>query len=157
MGRAPFQVLVFPHRKVGDVYEFALFKRADGAYWQGVAGGGEDEETPVETALRETIEETGVVNSPVLLRLDTVSSVPVTCFRERHLWRRDTYVIPQYSFGASLGGGEIRLSPEHLEFGWFRFEEAMSRVRYDGDRTALWELNERLQKAESEGKAGTRL
>jgi dATP pyrophosphohydrolase len=156
MGRAPFQVLVFPYRKVGGVYEFALFKRADGAYWQGVAGGGIDEETPIEAAARETVEETGVLAGPVLLQLDTVSSIPVTCFEESHLWGATTYVIPQHSFGARLGGGKIRLSPEHSEFGWFTFEQAMGKLKYEGDRTALWELNERLHKAESRGSTDVR-
>jgi hypothetical protein len=39
MGRAPFQVLVFPFRptQAGD-WEFAVFQRADGDWWQGIAG-----------------------------------------------------------------------------------------------------------------------
>ena len=40
MARAPFQILVFPYRRRGDKFEFALFRRADDGYWQGIAGGG---------------------------------------------------------------------------------------------------------------------
>ena len=151
MGRTPFQILVIPYRRAGGVHHFALFRRADEDYWQGIAGGGENEETPFEAAVRETIEETGILSSPTLLPLDTVSSVPATCFKDSHLWGETTYVIPQYAYGAGLGQGEVRLSSEHSEFGWFRFEEAISRLKYDADRTALWELNERLQKAASRG------
>lgn len=51
MPRAPFQVLVFPYRKnLLDQFEFALLLRADEGFWQGIAGGGEDSETPLEAA-----------------------------------------------------------------------------------------------------------
>ena len=51
MARAPFNVLVFPYRHVDhDQFEYALFKRSDAGFWQGVSGGGEDDETPLQTA-----------------------------------------------------------------------------------------------------------
>jgi dATP pyrophosphohydrolase len=44
MARAPFQVLVIPHRiHMHNQLEFALLKRADEGFWQGIAGGGEGE------------------------------------------------------------------------------------------------------------------
>lgn len=44
MARAPFQVLVIPHRiHMHNQLEFALLKRADEGFWQGIAGGGEVE------------------------------------------------------------------------------------------------------------------
>ncbi|MDP9310318.1 MAG: hypothetical protein M3R24_05410 [Chloroflexota bacterium] len=47
MARAPFQVLVFPyHQRSDGIYVFAVFRRADDPYWQGIAGGGEGDETP---------------------------------------------------------------------------------------------------------------
>src|SRR5215216_3724181 len=58
MARAPFQVLVLPFRIVDtSTFEYALFKRSDEPYWQGIAGGGEDAETPLAAARREAFEE----------------------------------------------------------------------------------------------------
>jgi len=49
MQRAPFQVLIYPyHKTIKGQLEHALMKRADEGYWQAIAGGGEDEEMPVE-------------------------------------------------------------------------------------------------------------
>jgi dATP pyrophosphohydrolase len=64
MGRAAFQVLVFPYRLAADgSLMYALFRRADASYWQGVAGGGEEGESPLEAARREAAEEAGIPGS----------------------------------------------------------------------------------------------
>ena len=56
MTRAPFQVLVFPYRfPSGGGVEYAVFRRADLSFWQGVSGGGGDGETPFEAAKREAL------------------------------------------------------------------------------------------------------
>jgi ADP-ribose pyrophosphatase YjhB (NUDIX family) len=36
---------------------YAVFKRTDGGCWQGIAGGGEKGETPLQAAQREALEE----------------------------------------------------------------------------------------------------
>ena len=66
MSRAPFQVLVLPYRiTLGNEVLYALFKResSSGGYWQGIAGGGENSESPLETAKRETLEEASIDRS----------------------------------------------------------------------------------------------
>jgi dATP pyrophosphohydrolase len=52
MPRAPFQIVVIPFRVVGTQYEYAIFRRADHAVWQWIAGGGEDSESPLAAARR---------------------------------------------------------------------------------------------------------
>jgi dATP pyrophosphohydrolase len=146
MTRAPFQVLVYPYRRVGDgEFEYALLKRADAGWWQAIAGGGEDDETPLEAARRETWEETGIASHALFLELDTVEPVRVTEFRDSHLWGEDVYVIPQYCFGVLAQDDRITLSQEHIAYKWLPYEEAYHQLKYDGDRTALWELNQRLR------------
>lgn len=51
--RAMFQVLVIPFRETPQGALFAVLKTEDGGYWQFVAGGGEDDDTPLEAARRE--------------------------------------------------------------------------------------------------------
>lgn len=145
MARAPFQVLVFPYRKnMNDQLEFALLLRADEGFWQGIAGGGEDEETPLESASRETLEEIGFEPAADFLQLDTVVSVPVTVFKDSPVWGEDIYVVPQYCFGVEVSNFEIKISYEHSAFHWFTYDQAIQLLKFDGNKTALWELNQRL-------------
>ena len=145
MARAPFQVLVFPYRlNAQNQNEFALLKRVDAGFWQGVAGGGEGAETPLDAARRETFEEIGI-DVDEFLRLDTVEYVPVTELKESLFWGENVFVIPQYCYGVRTLDREIRISHEHSEFGWFLFDEAYRLLKFDGNKTALWELHQRLK------------
>jgi dATP pyrophosphohydrolase len=145
MARAPFQVLVFPYRiHLHNQLEFALFKRAVEGFWQGIAGGGEDDETPLKAARRETFEETGIESTANFLRLDTIESVPVTAFKDSELWGEGVFVIPQFCFGVNASDLDIRISQEHSAFGWFSYDQAYQLLKFDGNKTALWELNQRL-------------
>ena len=126
-------------------FEFALLLRADEGFWQGIAGGGEDNETPLEAAKRETLEEAGIGSSAKFLRLDTMESVPVTTLKDNPLWGEDVYVVPQYCFGVDGSDLEIMISHEHSAFGWFTYDQAIQLLKFDGNKTALWELNQRLK------------
>ncbi len=146
MARAPFQVLVYPYRqsKNGQI-EYALLRRSDQGFWQGIAGGGEDDETPLDAAMRETYEETGIPPTAEFLRLDTVEPIPVYHFSTSHIWGDHIYVIPQYTFGVATPNLQIVLSHEHTAYRWLFYEEAYELLRYDGNKTALWELDKRLK------------
>ena len=142
--RAPFQILAIPYRRRGEDLYYCVFHRADIDQWQFVAGGGEDAETPEEAAKREIFEETGVVVD-TLLRLRSMCFIPTDIFSKHHLinWPSDTYVIPEYAFGFECPG-EVLLSYEHLECVWLRFAEAKAKLKWDSNRTALYELDCRL-------------
>ncbi len=146
MARAPFQVLVYPYCRTQEGgYEYAIFRRADEGFWQGIAGGGEDEETPLQAARREAFEEAGIGPDAEWLRLDTVEPIPVTEFRNSAIWGEGVYVIPQYCFGVKVADRRMALSHEHTEYAWLPYEEAVGRLKYDGNKTALWELEARLR------------
>jgi dATP pyrophosphohydrolase len=139
-------VLILPYRRVADGgYEFAVFSRSDYDCWQGIAGGGEDEETPLQAARREAMEEAGIATDCAFLRLDTTASVPVTCFRASASWGDHLYVIPEYSFGVDATGVRMRVSDEHREFRWLPYAEAERLLMYDSNRVALWELHQKLR------------
>ncbi|MDQ3746596.1 MAG: NUDIX pyrophosphatase [Acidobacteriota bacterium] len=145
MSRAAFQVLVIPFQ-VGTNGEpqYLLFKRADKAVWQWIAGGGEDDEGPEQAARREALEEAGIPQDARLMRLDSVASIPALHFADRHLWGDAVYVIPEFSFGIEVRGKEVCLSGEHGACEWLDYETARSRLEWDSNRTALWELHSRL-------------
>jgi dihydroneopterin triphosphate diphosphatase len=145
MARAPFQVLVLPYRATGRSLEFAVLCRSDDGRWQGIAGGGEEGETPLEAARREASEEVGIPPGVPFLALDALCSVPVYCFKESAAWGEDRYVIPEHSFGVDCSGIELVLSDEHREACWLPFVEAHRRLTYESNRTAVWELHQRLR------------
>ena len=146
MPRAPFNVLVYPYIKSHpNGLEYALFRRSDHGFWQGVAGGGEDNETPLEAARRETHEEAGIPVASPFIQLDTVAPVPVTEFNDSHLWGDDVYVIPQYCFGVLVNDRRIVLSHEHIEYRWLQYHDALNLLRFDDNKTALWELDRKLR------------
>jgi dATP pyrophosphohydrolase len=146
MPRAPYNVAVYLYRPAPDVgFEYALLRRADAGFWQGVSGGGEVGETLLDAARRETVEETGRTPETPFVELDTVEPLRVTTFTGEFTWPADLYIVPQHWFGVQAPDGfELTLSHEHTAYRWCSYEEAMRLLRYDGNRTALWELDRRL-------------
>lgn len=144
MARAPFQVLVLPFRRTDSGILYAVLCRRDDQAWQGIAGGGEGAETPGEAARREAWEEGGIPASCAFVTLQTTSSVPVSCFPDACHWGDELYVIPEHAFGVDLTDRQVLLSHEHCQVRWVPYAEARALLRYDSNRTALWELNHRL-------------
>jgi len=145
--RAPFQVLVLPYHQEQSGVRYAVFRRKarTGGYWQFIAGGGDGRETPVRAARREAFEEAGISPRSKLIRLDASAMIPVEHVHGFH-WGRDVLVIPEFCFGIEMVDTEIRLSDEHAEFRWLPYTSALRQLRWDSNRTALWELDLRLRR-----------
>ena len=148
MVRAQYEVTVFLFRRTPKAfYESAIFLRSDLRFWQGVAGGGEDDETPLAAAKRESREEAGIAESAAFYALTTTASIPVTAFHAgiQGQWPEGLYVIPGYYFAVDAAGQSISLSSEHSDFRWVTQPEGESLLHWDQDKTALWELDARLR------------
>ena len=143
--RAAYQMLAIPYRIIDGTPFYCVFHRADADQWQFIAGGGENDETPLEAAKRETLEEGGV-RSDEWVELKSLCYIPAVVISEKHRqhWSKDTYVIPEYTFGFACQE-EIRLSREHTECVWLPYDEARKKLKWDSNRTALYELNCRLE------------
>jgi len=102
----------------------------------------EEGETPIQAAQRESLEEIGIAGE--LMPLDSMATVPRDNFAAAHSWDDNIYVIPEHCFAVSVGSDDIQLSSEHTEFQWASYEQACSMLKWDSNRTALWELNQRL-------------
>ena len=143
--RAPFQILALPYKKEKDTLLFCVLHRSDCDQWQFVAGGGEDEETPLDAAKREIFEECGVQTDKVM-PLRSIACVPTDIFPRLHTynWPADTYVVPEYAFAFECDG-DVTLSHEHTERVWLTYDEARRLLTWDSNRTALYELHCRLK------------
>jgi dATP pyrophosphohydrolase len=147
MARAAFQVLVLPFTQQGDRIKYAIFTRSDAATVQFIAGGGENNEQPAEAAKREAFEEAGISPFATYYTLNTQCSIPVYCFRaaDRAHWGKECFVVPEYAFAVRITSETLTLSHEHIQYEWLEYDAAAAKLRYDSNRTALWELNERIK------------
>lgn len=71
--------------------------------------------------------------------------VPVTCFEAAAEWPPDTYLVPQYFLACEVTGVKLAVSAEHTEIAWRPYEQAYDQLRYESNKTALWELAQRLR------------
>ncbi len=146
MSRAPFQVLILPFRYgERNEFEYAIFKRSDGDYWQFIAGGGEGGETPTDAAKREALEEARIPSISKYISLDSKSTIPVVGVTGNFTWGEKVFVIPEYTFGVEVDyGSTLHLSKEHTEYKWVTYEKAVTVLKWDSNKNALWELNARF-------------
>lgn len=143
--RQPINIHVYLYRKnQSNEFEYAIFQRADDPKcWQGVAGGVEEGETIAQAALRESFEEAGLPAGSPLYPLDTVSYLPSGIFAVHDQWGKDVVVCPMYFFAIPFTGN-VLLSDEHLDMRWCTYQDAYDLVYWHDQKTALWELNQRL-------------
>ena len=141
--RQPRNVLVVPFRQTPTGIQYLLLKRASGQYWQFVAGGVEDEESTGQTAAREAAEEIGVAGQP--FALSSIAAVPKIHFDASASWPDDVFIVREYAFAIDVGDAQITLSNEHSAHGWCPYDEAADLLKWDSNRTAMWELRERMK------------
>ena len=139
--RAPLQILAIPYKFENGTPKYCILHRADCDLWQFIAGGGEDAETPQEAAKREIWEEGGIKTNN-LIPLKSMCYIPVEVFPKRSLWgwADDLYIIPEYAFAFACEG-DIVLSHEHETFLWVNYDEAIQKLLWDSNKTALYDLN----------------
>lgn len=117
--REPYQILSIPYKIIDGEIVFCIFKRDNGNYRQFIAGGGENGETPLEAAERETTEEI-VIEPKNIEQLTCIAYVLAEVIAEslRQYWDKNTVVIPEYSFAFECDS-ESTLSHEHTECVWY--------------------------------------
>lgn len=127
--KIPESVLVVIHSPEGEVL---LLERADHpGFWQSVTGSKDTlEESAIETAVREVMEETGLhTQAPHVLR-DLQHSIQYEIF-EHWRWRYAPGVTHNTEHWFSLCVPRdvmVKLAPrEHLQYQWLPWEEAAQR------------------------------
>lgn len=147
MARAKYQVLVLPYKKQGGKILYCIFKRSDMDAWQFIAGGGEDEDaSPLASAKREAYEEARISSEEKYDALETTCSISTECFQKsRKIWGEACLVIPEYCFAVEITDANIEISGEHTRFEWVDYQTAMQRLKYDSNKTALWELDNKIR------------
>lgn len=145
--RLPKQVLIIPYRIKDKNVQFCIFKRKDLEFWQWISGGVEDfDENLYAAAKREIFEETGVDSNLELTQLECITKIPVVNIVKKFIWGNDIFYADEYSFSVKFDNIDIVLSDEHSLYSWMSFEEAKKLLKYDSNKSALWELNEKIKR-----------
>ncbi len=121
-------------------------ERADKAgYWQSVTGSVEGDETPMQTAVREVREETGLDALQYDLQDWQVSNVYEIYPHWRHRYAPGITENREHLFGLTLPAAlPIKLAPdEHVRYEWVDWREAAKRVFSWTNVDALKRLGER--------------
>ena len=142
--RAPFQILAIPYKTKPEL-QYCVFYRNSSDQCQFVAGGGENNESPTNAAVREIKEETSIEIKHII-KLNSMAYIPVNVIPKqyRKQWDKNTFVIPEYTFGFECNS-EINISHEHFKFEWLKYSDAIKKLTWDSNKTALFELNCLLQ------------
>jgi len=129
-----------------------------GNFWQPITGSIEEGESPLQTARREILEETGHPGEPEDLDLRQSFMIESQVLASRY---PSPIVASEISFVAQLSShAAIHMdADEHDHFGWFSFAEAYEKIRWTDDREALEQLEKKLSGSQvvelSEAKALT--
>ncbi len=144
--RIPKQVLIIPYRNIDDKIEYCVFKRKDMNAWQWIAGGAEDFDNNIlESAKRELWEETGIKDVQIQ-QLELICKIPVVNIVKDFIWGEDVFYSEEYAFSVNITNKQIKLSNEHTEYKWVDYSEAKNLLKYDSNKSALWELDIKLKR-----------
>ena len=137
--RQPIQVLVYVVRRHAEGgWEYLLLRRVPGrgGFWQGVTGGVEGGEDLVDAARRELAEETGL--TPLTMAMAGFRySFPMED-RWRPLYEPGIEAITEHVLIATVDSrDEPVLSPEHDNYEWCEFNEALRKLSWPNNIRAL--------------------
>ena len=115
-----------------------LVLKYPGGHWDFVKGKMENSEEPKQTAIRETKEETGIIDVEFIDGFNEEISYTFYVKNEEI----DKKVI--FYLGKTKST-EIVLSHEHLDFAWLNLKDAMDRITYENAKIVLTKANNLLQ------------
>jgi dATP pyrophosphohydrolase len=142
MFKTPVSALVLIHTKDLQVL---IMERADKTgFWQSVTGSLEQGETPIQAAIREVQEETGLDATQYDLQDWQASNIYEIYPHWRHRYAPDVTHNTEHLFGLELPSPlSIKLAPdEHLRYEWVDWREAAKRVFSWTNVDALSKLGE---------------
>lgn len=143
--KTPISALVLIH--TADL-QVLIMERADKpGYWQSVTGSIEGDETPMQAAVREVHEETGLDALQYNMQDWQASNVYEIYPHWRHRYAPGVTENREHLFGLTLPSTlPIKLAPdEHLRYEWVDWREAAKRVFSWTNVDALKRLGERHQ------------
>ena len=123
-------------RSISNENEFLLLNYPQG-HWDFIKGKMEQNETPHETALRETKEETGISDIEFIDGFEELVEYDFR-FNNENIHKKVIFFL------AKTDTKKIRLSHEHNGFLWSGYSESLKKTTYQGSKNVLSKANEFL-------------
>lgn len=135
--KRPESVLVMIYDHLGQV--LVLQRKDDPEFWQSVTGTIEAEELPIETAIREVLEETGI--DIVTQGYDLVDTRVINQYEIRPEWRYKyppgEFTNTEYVFSVCVNSELPLTLTEHLTHDWMLPEDAQQKVWSQSNKDAI--------------------
>ena len=144
--RLPIQVLVYCFKQRPGGIEYLMLRRTAkyGGFWQGVTGAPENNESLLEAAARELLEETGLIPQN-LRQIDFSYSFPVED-EWKLAYHPDVRSIEEHLFLAEIADdANPVLSFEHDIYEWTNLDRALRILKWPNNRQALLFCNRLIQ------------
>jgi 8-oxo-dGTP pyrophosphatase MutT (NUDIX family) len=123
-------------RNASNKNEFLLLNYPQG-HWDFVKGKVEEGETPHETALRETKEETGISDIEFIDGFEESVEYDFR-FKNEDIHKKVTFFL------AKTNEKKISLSHEHNDFVWLEYDDALKKTTFRNAKNVLSKTNEFL-------------
>ena len=143
MFKTPVSALILIH--TNDLQVLIMERTDKKGFWQSVTGSLEQGETPLQAAIRETQEETGLDATQYDLQDWQASNVYEIYPHWRHRYAPEVTHNTEHLFGLMLPSTlPIKMAPdEHVQYEWVDWREAAKRVFSWTNIDALIKLGER--------------
>ena len=143
--KTPISALVLIHTV--DLHVLIMERADKVGFWQSVTGSVEGDETPIQTAIREVYEETGLDANQYNLQDWHASNIYEIYPHWRHRYAPDVMQNTEHLFGLELPSPiAIKLAPnEHVRYEWVDWRVAATRVFSWTNIDALKKLGEMHQ------------
>lgn len=132
------QVNVVPFIREGQNIKYLTLQRNErkGGFWQTITGGIHIVGSLHDNVLREIKEELNLLNTETKKLFETDYSF--------HYIGGEGYELNEYVFGYELENERIVLSDEHVDFAFLSIEEATERVKWEGNKEAIRQVDKFL-------------
>ena len=123
-------------RSISDKNEFLLLNYPQG-HWDFIKGKIEQTETPHETALRETKEETGISNIEFIDGFEESIEYDFR-FKNKDIHKKVIFFL------AKTSEKKIKLSHEHNDYLWLGYNDALKKTTFKNAKNVLLKANKFL-------------
>jgi 8-oxo-dGTP pyrophosphatase MutT (NUDIX family) len=134
---------IIPYKIAGQSIRYLLLHHG-GEYWNFPKGHQEGLEEDLQTALRELDEETGIKEVKIidgfLESYDYDFDTQIKDGQKEKIYRRAIFYL------GDVGDQPVKISDEHVDFGWFDYETAFKRLFHQNSQDLLKKAHQFLLK-----------